>query len=295
MRKILVTGATGFVGNAVIDSLNRHGYAPVALVRKGSEKKLEYPAEIVNGDVLDKDSLSKALKDIDAVIHLVGIIREYPKKGVTFARMHTEATENITSAMAEKGMRRYVHMSANGTRENAVSMYHITKYNAEQAVKYHNIDYTIFRPSLIYGPGDTFINMLAGYMRSAPAFTYFGDGSYPMMPVYVRDVADCFVKALDNEETYDKTYHLCGEDLITYKELLRMISRSLKRKHLLIPVPEIFIKAGLALFGRSDWFPMTKDQFTMLTEGNTCSDSTAFKLLDVKRHRLEETVSSYLK
>jgi NADH dehydrogenase len=295
MKKVLITGATGFVGNAVLESLNRHGYTPYALVRRGSEKKLGQPAIEIFGDVLDSDSLNKAMKGMDAVIHLVGIIREFPRKWITFENMHTRASENVATAAAENGVKRFIHMSANGTRENAVSMYHITKCRGENAVSTKGLDYTIFRPSLIYGQQDTFINMLAEYMKKTPVFSYFGDGSYPMQPVYVQDVADCFVKAIDNPETVGKTYSLCGPDAVTYKELLKMISRVLGKSHLLLPVPEVFIRAAIGMFGKTDWFPITKDQFIMLTEGNVCADDSAFKVLGVERHKLEETVRSYLK
>lgn len=292
MKRVFVTGGTGFVGNAVIESLNKHGYSPIALVRKGSEKKLEHKADIVYGDVLDEKI---DMKDAEAVIHLVGIIREFPKRGVTFDAMHKKATENITAQAAKNGIKRYIHMSANGTRENAVSRYHITKYLAEQAVIKSGLDYTIFRPSLIFGQKDTFVNMLAGFMKQTPIFTYFGDGSYPMQPVYVRDAADCFVKALECPDTVGQTYSLCGKDVVSYKELLRMISTILGKKHILMPVPEIFIKSGIALLGKTDWFPITKDQFIMLTEGNVCPDAEPFRILGVEQHPLKESVSSYLK
>lgn len=295
MKKVLVTGGTGFVGNAVIESLNRHGYTPYALLRRGSEKKLKHPAVELYGDVLDHVSLSKAMQGMYAVIHLVGIIREFPRKWVTFENMHTRASENVASAAAECGVKRLIHMSANGTRENAVSMYHITKCRGENAVTSKGLDYTIFRPSLIYGPQDTFINMLAEYMKKTPVFSYFGDGSYPMQPVYVQDVADCFVKAIDTPATIGKTYSLCGPDVVTYKGLLKMISGILGRNHLLLPVPEIFIRAAIGMLGKTDWFPITKDQFIMLTEGNVCDDDSAFRVLGVERHRLEETVRSYLR
>jgi len=295
MKKVLITGATGFVGNAVIESLNRHGYVPYALVRKGSEGKLKHPTVELYGDVLKPDTLKKAMHGMDAVIHLVGIIREQPSKWITFENMHTRASENVASAAEECGVKRFIHMSANGTRENAVSMYHITKCRGESAVMTKKLDYTIFRPSLIFGQGDAFINMLADYMKKTPVFSYFGDGSYPMQPVYVRDVADCFVKAIDNPETVGKTFGLCGPEVFTYKQLLQVISRALGKHHLLLPVPEIFIKTAIGMFGKAEWFPITKDQFIMLKEGNVCSDDSAFRILGVERHRLEATVRSYLK
>lgn len=294
MKRVLVTGATGFVGNAVVGSLIRNGYAPVALVRKGSESKLKHKTETVYGDVLDKDSLTAALDGVHAVIHLVGIIREYRSKGVTFENMHHFATRNIVDACLEKGVKRYVHMSANGTRQNAVSMYHITKYRAEDYVRQSGLDFTIFRPSLIYGPGDSFINMLAGYMRKTPVFSYFGDGSYPMQPVYVDEVAECFVRAIDSESTLRMIYPLCGKNRYTYKELLKLVGKALGKNMTLLPVPEFAINLGISLLGRTDWFPITRDQFIMLTEGNVCDRDDAFTILKVERCDFAEKIRSYL-
>jgi len=294
MKRVLVTGGTGFIGNAVIDSLRENGYSPVALVREGSESKLRSEAEIVTGDVLDKDSLVKAMEGIYAVVHLVGIIREFPKKGVTFENMHTTASKNVSEAASSAGVKRFIHMSANGTREDAVSNYHKTKYDAEQIVKSSGLDFTIFRPSLVFGEHDTFINMLAGYIRTAPAFTYFGDGSYPMAPIYVSEVADCFVKAIDKSETVGMIYPLCGKEVITYKELLRSVIKAMGRKIPLMPVPEFAIKMGISIFGKTDWFPITEDQFIMLTEGNVCDCDDAFKVLGVERSEFFDKIDSYL-
>jgi len=294
MKRILVTGATGFVGNAVVESLSKHGYAPVALVREGSEQKLHHDAEVIHGDILDKASLLKALDGIYAVIHLVGIIREVPRKAITFENMHTYATKNIVEACVEKGIKRYIHMSANGTRADAVSNYHITKQQAENEVKKSGMEYTIFRPSLIYGKDDSFINMLAGYMRSTPIFSYFGDGSYPMAPIFVGDVADCFVKAIDEPKTNGMIYPLCGETVYTYKELLKLVGKALGKNIILLPVPEFAISMGISLLGKTDWFPITRDQFIMLTEGNTCDTHDAFKILKVDRSDFFDKIDTYL-
>lgn len=294
MKRILVTGATGFVGNAVVESLIENGYQPVALVREGSESKLKCDAEIVHGDVLDKESLIKALEGVYAVIHLVGIIREYPKKGVTFENMHHIATNNIVEACKTAGIKRYVHMSANGTRADAVSMYHKTKYEAEETVRHSGLTYTIFRPSLIYGQDDSFINMLAGYMKGTPVFTYFGDGSYPMAPIYVKDVADCFAKSIDAPQTNGMIYPLCGEKVYTYKEVLKLVGKALGKNIILMPVPEFAISLSISIFGKTDWFPITRDQFIMLTEGNTCDTNDAFSILKIEREDFFKKIDSYL-
>jgi len=294
MKKVLVTGATGFVGNAVVRSLVSNGYAPVALVREGSESKLDSTAEIVYGDVLDKKSLLKAMEGVYAVINLVGIIREIPSKNVTFDLLHRQSAENAAEAASAMGIKRFIHMSANGTRKNAVSTYHITKQKGEDAVKNSGVEYTIFRPSLIYGPGDSFINMLVKFMKMTPVFSYFGDGSYPMAPVAVEDVAECFVRSIDSPSTERMVYQLCGEEVFTYKELLKLVSDAIDKKIILVPVPEFAVSAAISVFGRASWFPITRDQFIMLTEGNTCESDDAFKILNVERHKFFEKISSYL-
>jgi len=291
MKKVFVTGGTGFVGSYVISRLIEKGVHVKALVRN----KASHPdAEAVRGDILRPETYSDSLKDVDAVINLVGIIREFPSKGITFENMHYIAAKNVADAAKTAGVSRFIHMSANGTRKNAVSGYHITKYMAEEYIKESGLDFTIFRPSLIYGKGDSFISMLAGYMRKTPVFTYFGDGSYPMQPVSVYEVADAFTEAVFRDSSIGKTYPLCGNRVYSYKELLIEIAAAMNKNITLIPVPEVFIKAGIALFGGFSFFPITKDQFTMLKEGNTCPEMTAFSELGIEFRNFSEEIKKYI-
>lgn len=293
MKKVFVTGGTGFVGRSVVNRLLQDGFEVLLLVRR-RDAVVPDGVTAVFGDVLDKQSLAKAMSGADVVVHLVGIIREFPAKGITFEKLHYEASVNVVDAAKESGIKRFVHMSANGTREGAVSGYHKTKYRAEEYLKSSGLDYTIFRPSLIYGKGDEFINMLAGYMKKTPVFSYFGDGSYPMQPIHVEQVAKAFVKAIDIEEAAGNVYGLCGTEVFTYKEILGVISKALGKKTILLPVPEFVIKTAVALFSGFSFFPITKDQMIMLFEGNTCPDNSAFKLFDLEEKNLFETVSVYL-
>ncbi|NIQ96450.1 MAG: NAD(P)H-binding protein, partial [Desulfuromonadales bacterium] len=113
-----------------------------------------------------------------AVIHLVGIIREFPGKGVTFKKLHTEATRNALAAAAECGVGRFLQMSANGTRANADTGYHQTKWQAEEAVRSSSLDWTIFRPSLIYGKDGEFVTMMKELVSKLPVVPVIGDGKY---------------------------------------------------------------------------------------------------------------------
>ncbi len=291
MKKVFVTGGTGFVGSHVISRLIEKGVHVRALVRDKTPHK---DAEAVRGDILRPETFRDALKDADAVINLVGIIREFPEKGITFENMHYTAAKNITDAAKEAGVTRLIHMSANGTRKNAVSGYHKTKYMAEEYIKNSGLDFTIFRPSLIYGKGDSFISMLAGYMKKAPTFTYFGDGSYPMQPVSVYEVADAFTEALFRDAAIGRTYHLCGNRVYTYKELLREISKAMNRDMILLPVPEGLISLAISLFGGFSFFPITRDQFIMLKEGNTCTETFAFSELGIEQRDFPAEIKKYI-
>ena len=150
--QVLVTGASGFVGNEVVKDLLARGHEVKPLVRKGSEKKLKerHKVEVVLGDCLHPEVLHQAASGCDAVIHLVGIIREFPGKGVTFERVHVQATRNVVDATKAAGARRYLHMSALGARPQPADPYHVTNFQADEYVINSGLAYTIFRPSVIF-------------------------------------------------------------------------------------------------------------------------------------------------
>src|SRR4029453_4823882 len=168
MHRVFVTGATGFVGRAVIQALRAEGHVVRCLVRRGSEADLHgfEAIERVGAALLGPPgSLEAGMVGCDTVIHLVGIIREHKSRGITFDRLHRVGTNNVLAAAAAAGVRRYLHMSALGTRAGARSRYHQTKWAAEEAVRTSGLAWTIFRPSVIYGHGDGFLSLLAGMVR----------------------------------------------------------------------------------------------------------------------------------
>lgn len=293
---IFLTGASGFVGKEILKRLLEKDYNVFALVR--DEKKLNITHEnltLVNGDILKVDTYKNALSNCDAIINLVGIIREYPKRGITFYKLHFEATKNLVDLAKQFHIKRFIQMSANGTRENAASNYHKTKYMAENYVIKSDLDYTIFRPSVVYGPGDEFINMLNSMIKRTFLFTYFGDGGYKMQPVSVYEVAELFVNAIENRNTFKKIYSVCGNKVLTYKELLQLIIRITNKKVFLFSIPEIFISIFVKIFGNTTFTPITTDQFIMLKEGNICKDDNIFNELGVRQLPIEDVLKSYLK
>ncbi|MGA1847085.1 complex I NDUFA9 subunit family protein [Deferribacter abyssi] len=293
--KVFLTGSTGFVGTEILRELLKCGYDPVVLIRDSARLKVkDEKIQIIEGDILKPESYSNALKNVDVVIHLVGIIREFPSKRITFERMHYEATKLLVNETKKANVKRFLHMSANGAREDSVTVYHKTKFKAEEYVRNSGLIYTIFKPSVIYGPEDSFINMLNNFMKKMPVFSYFGDGSYPMQPVSVYEVAEIFVKSIENEKTFNKTFTVCGNRILSYKEILRLIMEVTGRKRVLISVPEFIIDFAIKLFGKFSWFPIARDQFEMLKEGNTCENNEIFQLLGVFQRDIENTLYDYL-
>lgn len=293
--KVFLTGSTGFVGNEILKVLQNKGHTTVALVRDLNKARNTKNVIYVKGDILKPESYEEHIKGCDAVINLVGIIREYPKKGITFENLHYQATKKIVDVAYSQNVKRFIQMSANGTRADALSEYHKTKFMAEEYIKSKGLDYTIFRPSVIYGPDDRFINMLNRLMKMTPIFIYFGDGGYKMQPVSVYEVAELFVNALNEDKSIGKTYNVCGKDVYTYKEILKIISKVTGRKTLLFPIPEFIIEMLVRMFGKTTWFPITTDQFIMLKEGNICDNDICFRELNVEKRDMIEVLQSYLK
>ena len=283
--KVFVTGGTGFVGREILTQLLRAGHTVRALVREGSTAKLDEPGKIDvhPGDITDAASLVGALEGCDAVIHLVGIIREFPGRGITFEKMHVTATENILEACDEQGVRRFVHMSSNGTRENGSTAYHRTKWQAEQMVRESGLDWTIFRPSLIFGQGSEFVKMLTELIRRIPVVPVIGDGQYRMQPVSVVQVAESFVRAPGMPGSIGATYHQGGGESYSYDEILDLTARAMGREQATkVHQPLFMIKPMIKMLQGFEQFPITEDQLKMLIEGNVCDPGEWAKAFELE-------------
>ena len=232
--------------------------------------------ERVEGDVLARQSLDAGLSGCDAVVHLVGIIRERPAINATFERVHVQGTQNVLDAAAAAGVRRYLHMSALGTHVGARSRYHRTKWAAEEAVRSSPLPWTIFRPSIIYGPGDEFVTMLRGMIEGLPVVPVIGSGRQKLQPVPVAQVAEGFARALALEASVKHTYDVGGPDAVSMVELLDAIAAALSRRRpLKVHVPVGLVRPVTRLLYRLPGYPLTPDQLLMLEEDNTC-DPSAF-------------------
>lgn len=294
--RVLVTGGTGFVGRAVIRALVKADHEVVALVRAGSEEKLPrgVKVETAPGDVSDRVSLADAAKGCRAMVHLVGIIREFPGKGITFQKLHYEATVNALAAAKAAGVRRYVHMSALGARPDSTSPYHRTKAAAEAEVKASGLDWTIFRPSLIFGPRDQSINLFVDQLRKAPVYPIIGDGEYRIAPVSLTTVARAFALALDDRATIGRSFEPVGPETYSFNQLVDLLADIVGRKPTIIHIPVPVMRFIAGLLGRFAWFPLTRPQIDMLLEGSSGSGREFYDAFPVEPIDLAAGLKTYL-
>lgn len=291
--KIFISGGTGFVGGHLIRELLNRGHEPRLLVHRRA------PAvegvEQVEGDVTRQESFQEALQGCQAVINLVGIIREFPSRGITFQRLHVQATANMLAAAKHAGIGRYLQMSALGTRRNAHAEYHRSKFRAEELVRASGLGWTILRPALIYGPGDAFINMLAGQLRHTPVMPVMGNGRYRLQPIHADDVARCFALSLEREETIGGCFDLCGKDRFSYLELLDAIAEAMGKPAPLKPhAPLGLMKLIIPFMQHIPQFPITSDQLHMLLEESIC-DGEWQKTFGFKPRDFKEGIREYLR
>ena len=225
--RVAVTGATGFVGGYVVNELLRRGHAVRVLVRgDASRSRFNRPVESAPGDITDPASLDAFASGCEAVVHLVGIIHE--KGGRSFDQIHRQGTENVVVAATRAGVRKYVHMSAMGSSASSASEYGRTKAMGEEAVKRSKLDWTILRPSIVFGPGDGFVSLFAKIIRLNPGFIpVIGPGTVKFMPVSVRDVARLFADALEKPDAARRSFEVGGPGMFTMDEIYQEIAAAL--------------------------------------------------------------------
>lgn len=236
---------------------------------------------------------------VEAVIHLVGIIVERPRRGQSFENVHLDGTRNLLEAAGGSGVRRWVHMSALGTRPEAVSRYHQTKYAAEQAVRASGVEWTIFRPSLIHGPDGEFMRMVKSFCTGLmpPFLPYFGRGLLGLggaglvQPVWVGDVAKCFVGALDCPAAVGQVYELGGPDRYTWPQFYEVCRRHIPgaRRKPVVAIPA-WLARGIAHLPAA---PFSGDQVIMSVEDNVCDVRKAETDFKMQFASFEGTFAEY--
>ncbi len=295
--RVAIIGGTGFVGGYLIDALLEAGHEVATLLRPGSEGKLNNPdaVDTVAGDLADSAALATVMQGADAVIYNVGLLREFPGRGITFEATQYQGVVDAVAAAQAAGTRRLLLMSAIGVKDPGTK-YQATKYRAEQHALSSDLDVTVLRPSVIFGdPRGTmeFATQLYTDMvrPPLPAIEFTG---VQMSPVYCEDVADAFVAALADDATIGKTIELAGPEVLTWRDILERIAAAAGRSKIILPMPLAFMRVGATLFDWLPIFPVTRDQLTMLAEGNTGSATALESLIGRDARPLDADSLAYL-
>jgi len=298
-ERITVFGASGFVGTQVVRRLAPRGFVVRAAVRDpvaaAHLKPLGNVGQIVpmRCDLNDESLVAAALAGAEMAVNLVGILHERGRQ--RFDSVHAEAAGRIARLARELGVRRLVHVSAIGADPQSASAYCRSKAGGEFAVRRWFPDATILRPSIVFGPGDGFFNRFARMAQLAPALPLIGGGRTRFQPVYVGDVAEAIVRALERPEAVGKTFELGGPRVASFRELMELMLAEIGRRRALVPVPFGLARLQAMFLELLPVPPLTRDQVTMLERDNVCDPAVpGLADLGIKPTAMEAVLPTYL-
>ncbi|MBF0186969.1 MAG: complex I NDUFA9 subunit family protein [Magnetococcales bacterium] len=292
---IVIVGGSGFVGSALVKQLHKAGVPCRVVVRhpgRFRDPELTHSESVV-GDIRSVTSLESAFQGAKAVINLVGILAE--TGGQTFEEIHYQGTCNVIAACKNAQVERLLQMSALGTRPAAQSLYHQTKWKAEEKIRISGLNWTIFRPSVIFGQYDDFANRFASLLRFSPIAPLIGDGTAKMQPVWVEDVATCFRIAIDDERTMGQTFELGGPEQLSFNQIMQAIldAMDIHRPKLGLPMPLLKLEASLFEKVLPNP-PLTNDQLIMASEDNITDQDPLRELFRLTPRRFADELPSYI-
>jgi len=296
---VFIVGGTGFIGKNTIESLLNRGINIKVFVRNQEKyekilssmkvKSLYSKIEPIYGDIFSPETYIKKLENIDAIINLVGIIREYPKKDITFEKAHYEITKTLVDVSLKLGIKRFIQMSALGASIKSKSNYMKTKYRAERYVIESTEEWTILRPSIVIGKDGEFTKMISNMIRTG-IVPIPGDGNYKIKPISVTTLANFISFAVTSKETIKKEYNLVGPKEYTYNEFIDAFAKAIgKRNYIKIYIPIWLIRVSSAILGNLS--PITKEQLELLLQGSTY-EFDDLKGIPIKNIPIEEELKN---
>lgn len=301
-RLVTIFGGSGFVGRHLVRALCKRGYRIRVAVRRpdlaGHLQPLGRVGQIhaVQANLRNDASIADALRDADAAVNLVGIMYESGRQ--RFADVQTEGAHRVARAAGRLAIP-LVHMSALGAHAQSASRYAQSKAEAERLVLAVKPDAVIMRPSIIFGPEDSFFNRFAAMARISPALPLIGGGLTRFQPVFAGDVALAFAEALDGKAKPGTVYELGGPEVRTFRELMQSMLALIGRKRLLAPIPFPLAKIMGTLAGILPKPPLTADQVELLKRDTVVSEEAVreeriLQGLGIKPTLMEAVLPSYL-
>ena len=271
---VAIAGASGFIGRAIARRLAAMPDIRVRGMTRSPERarqRLALPnLEWVRAEVTEPSTLPDALKGANAIVSAVqfeGYPVENPKKGLTFERVDFGGTVALIEAAKKVGVEQFVYISGAAADENAAHPGFRAKGKAERAIRESGLAYTIFRPSLVYGPEDKVMNGFAKLLRFSPAFGVPGTGRQKVQPVLVDDLAACVAMAITGKGR-NATFDLGGPDLMNFDEMIRILMEVTGRRRLIVHIPEGAMRAGASLLEKLPTPLLSRDAVTFVTADN---------------------------
>jgi NADH dehydrogenase len=288
--KVLVTGATGFVGPGVANAIVDAGHEVRVLERKpGSWSKAGVRCqEAVQGDVTDPDSLRRAVAGRDVVVHLVGIRQGRPEE---FRRIMIDGTRSLIAASKEAGVKRFVLMSALGASEETKDLvpYYGAKWQEEQDLEASGLEYVIFRPSFVFGRNGGILPTFRK-LAKAPVTPITGPGTQKIQPIWIDDVGAYFAAAVDKPEAANRAFDLGGPDQVSWNEFWVRLKQTLGVRRPSVHMPMGFMRLNALVTERLPGnIPLTRDLLKMLEAGdNVVADNAAVETFGIPLVPLDE-------
>ncbi len=299
LGRVAVFGGSGFIGRYVVERLADMGAVVAVAVRNPERAKFLRPlgdvgqVSPIRVDLTDEAGVHAVVRDADAVVNLVGIL--FKSGGQTFKRCHVEGPALLAGASKSAGVQRFIQISAIGADPAAASEYARSKAAGERAVRLAFPEATILRPSIVFGPEDGFFNRFAGLARFLPALPLYGGGKTRFQPVYVCDLANAIVAAIELPKAAGKTYEIGGPRTYTFVDLMRVTLAEIRRRRLLLPIPFAIGTIQAAVLELLPKPPLTRDQLRQLRRDNVVADD-ALTLADlgIAPTALETILPTYL-
>ncbi len=278
---VCVLGGSGFVGSELCNCLVANGYSIKLLTRnKGKCRHLKVlpNLSIVKVNSYQADSIAENLQDCDALINLIGILNERGRSGKEFHKIHVGVTREAFNACEQAGVSRMLQMSALNADPNDSSHYLQSKGKAENYLRTFSeskIDITIFKPSVIFGKGDSFLNRFSKLLKFVPVVFPLACANARFAPVYVGDVAQKMVQSIDDEKTINQTYELCGPNIYSLKELVQYTASICHRNCKVVGLPNFLSKLQASIFEYIPGKPFSVDNFNSLKVDSVCKQNSS--------------------